>query len=393
MRKRLLRFGLVAVVPTLVDVGLLVVLRQQLGWVLVVANLAAIAVASVLSYVLHRYVTFRSDPYVRWVEMPAVFVGIAAAAAVLDTGVLRILYEQSAFNTTDGLLAAKLLSLSVAAGFRLLAYRAVLVNRIRAARSERVIGPPSPGELRFSVVIPALDEERSIGSTVAAIRAALVDVDGGVEVIIVDDGSTDGTADAAIAAGADQVVVQPHNRGKGAAVRAGVLASRGRAVAFTDADLSYSPDQLLAILRGVEDGWDVVVGSRRHPDSVEVVHPSSLRAAGSRAINLLTAAVLLAAPRDTQCGLKGFRGDTGHLLFSKSRVDGFAFDIELIHLTERYRLSLLEVPVRLESSERSTVHVARDTARLLRDLFRIRHWSALGVYEDEPSPDRVLVRH
>ncbi len=85
--------------------------------------------------------------------------------------------------------------------------------------------------------------------------------------VVVDDGSTDGTADAALAAGADQVVVLPGNRGKGAAVRAGVAVARGRTIAFTDADLAYSPDQLLAVIGEVEAGWDVAVGSRRHPQT------------------------------------------------------------------------------------------------------------------------------
>ena len=96
----------------------------------------------------------------------------------------------------------------------------------------------------------------------------------------------DATADAALAAGADQVVVQPQNRGKGAAVRAGVLAARGRTVAFTDADLAYAPDQVLRVLAAVEDGWDVAIGDRRHPDPHAGARPSRLRAWGSRVINL-----------------------------------------------------------------------------------------------------------
>jgi putative flippase GtrA len=380
--RRLLRFGAVAVVPTVVDVALLVLLRITAGWILVAANLTAIAVATLLSYVLHRRVNFHSDPYVRWVEQPSVFMVVAAAAALADTVVLRGLYAERSFDTAGGLLAAKAVALAAGAAVRLLGYRMALVETIRHAESARIERPPPPGELRFSVVIPALDEEARIGSTVAEVRAALapIAVDG-VEVIVVDDGSTDATADAALSAGADQVVVQPRNSGKGAAVRAGVLAARGRAVAFTDADLSYSPDQLLTILAGVEDGWDVVVGNRRHPDTVDVVRPSTLRSVGSRGINLLTGAVLLASPRDTQCGLKGFRSDVGSFIFRRVRVEGFAFDIEVLHLVERHRFSLLEVPVRLVSSEHSTVKVARDAARLVRDLFRIRHLAATGAYE------------
>jgi glycosyltransferase involved in cell wall biosynthesis len=233
------------------------------------------------------------------------------------------------------------------------------------------------------VIVPAYDEAGRIGTTVRAIRTALADVgaDGGLEVIVVDDGSRDGTADAALEAGADQVVVQPRNRGKGAAVRIGVHAARGRTVAFTDADLAYSPDQLLRILAAVEDGWDVAIGDRGHPGAHTVVAPSRLRAVGSRVINLFGYAVLLGSFRDTQCGLKGFRSDVGRFLFARARTDGFAFDIELLHLVERHELSLVEVPVEVSNSSRSTVRVVRDGARLLRDLFRMRHWAATGEYE------------
>src|SRR3954447_6276254 len=191
----------------------------------------------------------------------------------------------------------------------------------------------------------------------------------------------DGTAEAARHAGADAAVVLPQNRGKGAAVRAGVAAARGRTIAFTDADLAYAPDHLRAVITTVEAGWDVAVGSRRHPESTTGAGPGALRDVGSRAVNLLATAVLLSHPHDTQCGLKAFRSDVGHDIFALGRVDRFAFDLELFHLAERYELSVAEVPVRLEQRERSTVRLALDTARLVRDLWRIRHWSATGAYE------------
>ncbi|HYI61770.1 MAG TPA: glycosyltransferase, partial [Acidimicrobiales bacterium] len=243
--------------------------------------------------------------------------------------------------------------------------------------------PDPPGALRATVVIPALDEATALGSTVPAVRAALADVqaDGGLEIVVVDDGSTDGTADAARAAGADQVVVLPLNRGKGAAVRAGVTVARGRTIAFTDADLAYSPDQLATVIAAVESGWDVAVGNRRHPRTHRVEGAGLLRDLGSRGVSLLASAVLLSHPHDTQCGLKALRADVAQLVFALGRIDRFAFDIEMLHLLERYECTVVEVPVRLRMGERSSVRLARDTLRLLRDLWRIRHWSAVGAYE------------
>ncbi len=385
MTGRLRRFALVALVPTLADIWLLVFFRQQLGWILVVADLAAIALASVLSYLLHRAVTFRSDPYVRWVEIPPAFVGVAALAALVDVVVLRGLYAGTGFASTRALVEAKVVALLAAGAVRLVGYRFVLLGEITAARKVRWNRPEAPGEQRLSVIVPAYDEADRIGQTIRRLATGLAEVaaDGGLEIVVVDDGSSDATADAALAAGADQVVVQPHNRGKGAAVRAGVLAARGRTVAFTDADLAYGPDQVLRVLAAVEDGWDVAIGDRRHPDTRTLVPPSRLRKIGSRAINWLGYAVLLGSYRDTQSGLKAFRSDVARFVFARARVDGFAFDVELLHLVERHQLSLVEVPVEVTNSSRSTVRAARDALRQAGDLFRIRHWAAEGAYEAE----------
>ena len=388
MTERLRRLVVVALVPTAVDIGLLVLLRQGFGWMLALADLVAIAVASVVSYVLHRRMTFRSDPFVRWVQMPGAFVVVAAAAALVDVIVLRGLYAAHGFTSTVALVGAKLVSLSVAAVVRLVLYRAVLLSAVRRKLHEPVPRGPAPGVVRATVIVPAFEEAEGIGATVTAIRVALTDLaaEGGLEIVVVDDGSTDATADAALAAGADQVVVQPENRGKGAAVRAGVAAARGRTVAFTDADLAYSPDQLLRVIGEVERGWDVAVGNRRHPDTERVQGAGALRDLGSRAVSLLAMGVLLSHPHDTQCGLKAFRSDVAKTVFALARVDRFAFDIEVLHLIERHGFTVVEVPVRLSAGERSTVRLVRDTLRLLRDLWRIRHWSATGAYELPAGP-------
>jgi putative flippase GtrA len=390
MTQRLRRLALGALVPTAVDVALLVALWQGVGWTLVLADLAAIAVASLCSYALHRAYTFRSDPFVRWVRMPVAFVAVALAAGAVDVVVLRVVFAARGFDTTSALIVAKTVALLAAAGVRVVLYRAVLLQVVRHTLHERVARPAAPGSCRASVIVPALDEATRIAGTVDAIRGALAELDaaGGLEVVVVDDGSTDGTADVALAAGADQVLVLPRNRGKGAAIRAGVTAARGRTIAFTDADLAYSPDQLLRVIGEVEAGWDVALGSRRHPDAQRVQGPGLVRDLGSRAINLLASAVLLSHPHDTQCGLKAFRSDVARPVFALGRVDRFAFDIEVLHLVERHGWSVAEVPVQLRTGQGTTVRLLRDTMRLLGDLWRIRHWSATGAYE---MPDPVAV--
>ena len=232
----------------------------------------------------------------------------------------------------------------------------------------------------MSVVVPAFREERRIATTITALRSALDASVGGSEIVVVDDGSGDATADQATGAGADLVVRLPTNRGKGAAVRAGVLAATGSAIVFTDADLSYPPSQVLRVLARIENGWDVVVGSRQHADSETIVASSRLRDLTGRLFNRTTALVLTRRFADTQCGLKGFHHDAGHRIFEAARVDGFAFDVELLWLAGHFGLAIEEIPVELANAEGSTVRLNVDPVKMVRDLWRIRRWVASGAY-------------
>lgn len=383
LRHRLRRFALAGSVATAVDVAVLVALRLGAGLPVVVADAVSVALAAAVSYGLHRAVTFADDPYVRWVHQTRLFAAVAAVALVIDVGILRAVVAVVGSTSLAPLLAGKAVSLLAAASFRLAAYRGILARSVRDDQARRRPRPPSPGEVRFSVVVPAYREASRIGETVARLREALAPLaeTGGYEIVVVDDGSGDGTGAAARAAGADRVIELPANRGKGAAVRAGMLAARGRTVAFTDADLAYPPGQLLDLLAKVEEGWDVVVGSRKHVGTTTLVRARRLRMLTSRAFNVLTELVLLGQYRDTQCGLKAFRGDIARLVFSRTRVDRFAFDVEVFHLAERYRLSLTEVPVTLANSATSSIRLGLDAARMLADLWRIRRWAGRGAYD------------
>ena len=392
MRRRLRRFGSVGLAVTVIDVGLLLALRLGTGMPVIAADAVSITVAAWASYLLHRSITFGDDPHLRWVKEPATFAWVTVTAGLVDILVVRagvaVASLLGAGRVTE-VLVPKAIALALAAGVRVTAYRRVLFRRVRTEQGRRPDQPPPPGAVRLTVVVPAYREGARVARTVEQLRLALAEVadSGGLEVVVVDDGSDDDTADHARAAGADQVLVQPTNRGKGAAVRVGMLAAHGRAVAFTDADLSYPPDQLLRLLAEVESGWDVVVGSRRHVETTTLVKNRRLREISGRLFNTLTVAVLLGQYRDTQCGLKAFRADAARLVFSHAHVDGFAFDVELFHLAERYRLSLAEVPVELANSTTSSVRVGLDAVRMLRDLFRVRRWAAAGRYDLDPADE------
>ena len=381
MRRRFRRFAAVSVVVTLVDLVVLAVAREA-GLAVVIADAAAVVAASLLSFLLHRSVSLADDPYVRWVGQPRSFLATATIAGVVDVAVT------TAMASAVPLPVAKVVALLLAGLLRFALYRAVVLTDTRRDLRTRHDRPPAEGGHRLTVVLPAFREPARGGDSVRRVLEALEGID--VEIVVVDDGSPDDTAERAAAAGA-RVVRLEQNRGKGAAVRAGMLAADGRTVAFTDVDLAYPPEQLRSLLAAVEAGWDVAVGNRRHPGSEALARPSLVRQVSSKLFNLLTATVLLGQYRDTQCGCKAFRGDVAKLLFGRTRLDGFAFDVEVLHLVERYRLSLTEVPVRSDDDGTSTVRVVRAALGMVRDLFRVRRWGSEGAYDlgpSEPSASR-----
>ena len=376
MRQRIRRYAAVGIVATVVDVALFLVAHAATGS-LIGSDLLGLGVAALTSAVLHRWITLRNDPYVRWVQRVQLFVPVVIVAGAVDLVVLLVLSQPG-----QTVLWPKLAAVAFAAVVRVGAHRSLLFRVIRREQDAPSNRPVAAGTLRLSVVVPAYQEEGRIGLTIERLRRDLAAVhdDGGLEIIVVDDGSGDDTAAQARDAGADLVLVQPTNRGKGAAVRTGMLATSGRTVVFTDADLAYAPAQIVSLLTQIEGGWDVVVGNRRHVATATLVRARRMREIGGRLVNLATHALLLGQYRDTQCGLKAFRSDVARLIFSASRIDGFAFDVEIFHLVERYRLSLAEVPVTVENSERSTVKIVRDGLRLVVDIVRVRWWAREGRY-------------
>jgi dolichyl-phosphate beta-glucosyltransferase len=377
----LTRFAVVGSATTAVDVGTFLLLWRGGRRSVVAADVPALVGAGAVSWALHRAVTFRHDPYHRWLSEHEAFVASGLAAGAVDVAVTAALLGVAGGRSTRAGLGAKLPAVAVAGGLRWALHRRVLFRIVRDAHVPRTDRPPQETGPRLSVVVPAFREEGRIGDAVGRIRSALAELGEDLEIVVVDDGSGDGTAAEADAAGADVVVVQPTNRGKGAAVRAGVLVASGRTVAFTDADLAYAPEQLQGLLEQVEAGWDVVVGSRRHDQTTTLVKARRLREIGGRVINFFTHAVLLGAYRDTQCGLKAFRADAARAIFERSRVDGFGFDVEVFVVAERNGMAVTEVPVTVENSTRSSVKVVRDASRLVADLFRIRRWAREGRYQ------------
>ena len=166
-------------------------------------------------------------------------------------------------------------------------------------------------------------------------------------------------------------------------------AASGRAVVFTDSDLAYPPELVYDFLTQIEDGWDMVVGSRRHPDSEAEVETSFLRKVGGWGVNKLTHVVLLGQFRDTQCGIKGFRSDVAASMARRLQTLGFGFDVELFIMAELDKLSMIERPVTVNNREGSNVSLISDTFKFAEDLVKIRRLAGQGAYSQLVDRDSV----
>ncbi|WP_028810458.1 dolichyl-phosphate beta-glucosyltransferase [Streptomyces flavidovirens] len=235
----------------------------------------------------------------------------------------------------------------------------------------------------LTVVVPAYNEERRLGPTLEAICAHL-DAHPGRwsrwELIVVDDGSTDGTADAVRAAAAREPRIllveadERGNRGKGHALRRGVIASRGARVLVTDADLATPIEELDRLDKELSqdgEGLAAAIGSRAHPDSSIDVHQRRLREWLGRMGNRLIRAVAVPGIRDTQCGFKLFDGDKARTAFADARLDGWGTDVEILQFFRRAGWPVAEVPVRWAHQEGSKVRPA-DYAKVLFELVRLK---------------------
>ena len=230
----------------------------------------------------------------------------------------------------------------------------------------------------FSVVIPAFNEASRIGQTVRATLDYLQEVNPKNELIVVNDGSTDATATIAreVLSGAKIEVCLLENfpnRGKGAAVRTGLPAAQKAIGLFFDADLSTPLEETPKVIEPVAAGkFDIAFGSRSVDRSLIGHHQPWGREQGGRVFNLLVRVATGLPFWDTQCGFKAFRLDVCRPILEAARIDGFAFDVELLYLAQRAGLRLCEIPVRWNHHEGSKVQIVRDSLRMLREVIALR---------------------
>jgi dolichyl-phosphate beta-glucosyltransferase len=245
----------------------------------------------------------------------------------------------------------------------------------------------------ISIILPSYRAATLVHRSVDELRALFADeAAGSWEVIVVDDGGGDFEPDAYENDPAVRLLRFPRNRGKGAALRAGLQAARGRVRVMTDADLPYGT-ALIPVIRYylLEHRYHLVVGDRQLPASSYLERVSKRRSWTSKLSALLIDRLLTRGSFDTQCGLKGIRGDVANAVADLTRIDRFAFDIELIFIALRHRMDVKRIPVLLREDNPSTVRLCRDAARCLGDLLKIRYNAWRDRYHC-PALEEIVMR-
>lgn len=227
--------------------------------------------------------------------------------------------------------------------------------------------------MKLSLIIPAYNEEERISEPLKQARLYLQANFPDSEIIVVDDGSKDKTVETVRKIADDiRIVEQGENRGKGAAVRAGMLAAKGRYRIFTDADFSTPVEEVEKAVQYLEKNTDIFIGSRALDHSFVKKHQPFYREFMGKVFNKIVQVLLLWGIKDTQCGFKGFRDSVAEDIFARTKFDGFSFDVEVLFLARKLGYSISEVPVVWYNDDRTTVSAGSDSFTMFCDLIRIK---------------------
>lgn len=233
----------------------------------------------------------------------------------------------------------------------------------------------------LSIVIPAYNEAIRIVPTIGAMASYVCSLDLSWELIVVDDGSKDDTV--ALCTGLElanlHVLIAERNGGKGSAVRRGVLVARGERILFADADNSTPIEELSNLMRRMDEGCDVVVGSRA-AGGAEETHRSLIRRTMSNTLRAMIRPILSMNIKDTQCGFKLFKREAALRIFTAQTIMGFSFDLEVLYLAHKYGCKVAEQPVNWIDAPGSKVDKMKEIRRFLKDMARIKLNDFKGIY-------------
>ncbi|MDT8375670.1 MAG: glycosyltransferase family 2 protein [Mariprofundaceae bacterium] len=231
--------------------------------------------------------------------------------------------------------------------------------------------------MKLSVIIPAYNEAERLPATLEQAYDWLAgELPDDFEIIVVDDGSSDQTVnkirDMIATHPRLKILEQPENRGKGAAVKRGMLEAGGDIRLFMDADHSTHIREAEKVLAAINEGAEVVIASRRHPESDISVHQSWLREHMGQSFNFIMRSIVGLKMEDTQCGFKAFTARAAEDIFLRQKLDGFSFDVELLFLASKLGYRIAEIPVEWINEPNSRVRMLADPVLMFADVVRIR---------------------
>jgi dolichyl-phosphate beta-glucosyltransferase len=240
-------------------------------------------------------------------------------------------------------------------------------------------------DIAYSIVIPAYNEGSRLGATLEKVLGYVREQGLSAEVIVVNDGSRDNTADLVREVAAKDPVLRllenPGNRGKGYAVRNGMLNARGEVVVFSDADLSSPIEEMPKLLAALAAGADIAIGSRWLQAELQTQRQSLLRQLFGRIFNLLNRIILGLRFKDTQCGFKAFTRRAAQTILPLQRIERWGFDPEILFLARKFGFRVEEVPVLWGHSGDTRIHPLLDGARMFQEMVRVRWYDLTGRYD------------
>ena len=248
---------------------------------------------------------------------------------------------------------------------------------------------------RYSIIVPAYNEAERLGSSLVRMLAYIAESKWAAEIIVVNDGSRDRTAEVVNEFACSNPIVRlienPGNRGKGYSVRNGMLSAAGQFLLFTDADLSSPIDEAPKLFGVIESGEaDVAIGSRYLQSELQTRKQPIHRRMLGRMFNGALRLILGLSYADTQCGFKAFSRTAASTIFPSMKIERWGFDPEILFLARRYGLRVAEVPVSWAHDHRSKINPIRDGARMFGELMQVRINSATGKYLPSTGTTRVM---
>jgi dolichyl-phosphate beta-glucosyltransferase len=241
----------------------------------------------------------------------------------------------------------------------------------------------------LTIVIPAYNEESRLPRTLAEVTEFIEVQDYEAEVLVVDDGSVDRTAEVTEQFSAEHPcvrLIRARHSGKGHAVKTGLLQARGEYAFLCDADLAMPITELPKFLPPQQNSYHVAIGSREAKGAVRYDEPAYRHLMG-RVFNWLVKVMAVPGFEDTQCGFKCFHHSVTQDLFSHQTIDGFSFDVEVLYIAQKRGHRIIEVPIHWYYQAESKVHPFKDTFRMFRDMMKVRWNDRRGLYDQKPPSD------